>query len=1048
MKKVIEYFSSRGMITNWLILLVMVAGIFGFSQLRRRVWPQMDYDYINLDIAWPGASPLEIEDGLTIPVEERLKGIDGIERTVTTTGEGYLNAWIEASPDVAIDKVVDRIRSSIETIPNYPEDARAPRVAQLDSWNRVMLLFIYGPEDMDVLQSVADDFRTDLIATGSVSQLQSWGVPGKEIRINTTPALLREYNLEIADIGAAIAASDMDVSAGEIVTGQEILKIRSYSRKKTVEDLRSVPIPVGGRTIPLGQLCLVEESRPEEAVVTRANGQPAVGFNIMYTNTEDVLAISETVDALIAESEARYDGLVTFHPFIRDSDQIGERLGTLATSGLMGLILVVLVLGFFLNLRLSLWVAFGIPFSFLGLFFIEWTLGITINEMSLFGMIMVLGILVDDGIVIGENIFSHWKDQGKTPLKAAIDGTREVIGPVVISIVTTMVAFAPYFFLYGEMGQYTSQIGLVIILCLAFSLIEAAIILPVHLSHSRALKARGGAQERRIRQGLDRFQAGLVNTVYAPVLRFSLKHRGVSLAFMVAVILVLVGAMAGNHVKAVFFPNVETPYGFAQISFPSGTSAAVVNSVQERFTKTALELGREEEWALPELGYDNAIQEVLSWGDNSSLTIYFILIPNEERPYPTSRFSTALSNRLEDMPEVESIKLAEDGGMGGSPISVRFVGKNSQDLEKAATLLKEEIAKIEGVRDISDNLSRGARELSFQVNETGKALGFSIGSIAGKIRDGWYGREVARVNQGPRQIPVVIRMDPQFRQSLNQLDRYPLRSPAGGWTMAGDVIDYSVERGAAKIRRENGFRSVSVNAAFDSEGNDLNVVLTKINSEIVPQILEQVPSVSQSMGGQAEAVNRMAKSMVTSMVVAMIVMFTILMFGTGSFSQALVIMLLIPLGLVGAILGHMVMGQPLSFLSFLGVVALAGIIVNDSVVLIATFNRLRWKEGLSGHEAAYQAGLKRFRPIVMTTITTAVGLGPLIFQKSMGGQFLVPMAISIAYGLIFGTFLTLVLLPCVLSLLDSGHQRRLKRKEKRLGRQESLAAASQAALTL
>lgn len=1047
MKKLINYFTSNGIITNLLILMIMAAGVFGFMQLRARVWPQMNYDYVNLEVSWPGASALEIEDGLTVPVEEKLKGLEGVDRMVSTTGDGYLHVWIEASPGIPVDKTVDKIRSAVESIPDYPEAANSPIVAQEPSWNRVMLLFIYGPENLDVLQDVSDDFRTDLLASGKVSQIDAWGMPEKEIRIDVSPAMLREYNISTDDIIAAIRASDLNVAAGTVQTGTENLSIRSYGRRSDAQSIAAITIPLSGENIPLGQLCDVSAAWPEDAVYTRANGRPAVGYDIMYTNNEDVLAISEAVDELIETYAAEYGDLVTFKPFIRDSDQIEQRLGTLSLSGLFGLLLVVLILGIFLNLRLSFWVAFGIPFSFLGLFLIEWLLDITINEMSLFGMIMVLGILVDDGIVIGENIWAHWKDQGKKPLQAAIDGTLEVLGPVTVSIVTTMVAFTPYFFIYGEMGQYTSQIGLVIILSLGFSLIEAAIILPVHLAHSKAL-SEGKKGPGALRRGLDRFQNSLLNRGYAPILRAALAHRGLSLAIMATALMILAGAMAGNHVKAMFFPEVEMPYSFIEMSFPAGTPSSVVDEVRDTVTATALSLGEEDEWTLLEEGYDNAIVDVLSWGNSRRVWLYFVMIPNEVRPWAMADFTSALNMRIPDIPETESLKIGEESAFGGYPISIRFVGEDPAALEEASELLKTELARLEGVKDIADDTPTGARELIFDVNSRGRALGLSPAWLASQIRDGWYGREVTRLTDGPRQLPVVIRMDSEQRRSLNQLDRYPVRTPAGEWVYAGDVMDYRLERGLAVIKRENGFRAIRVNAGFDDSVNDLNVVLAQVNNDIIPRILEDVPAVSMSAGGQAEDVNRMMMSMLYAMVGAMVVMFTILMTATSSVGQAALIMTLIPLGLVGAIFGHMIMGLPVSFISFLGVLALAGIIVNDSVVMISAYNRMVRKEGIPWREAVYQAGLRRFRPILMTTLTTSIGLAPLIFQRSVGGQFLVPIAVSIAFGLVFGTFLTLILLPCVLSLMAEFLEKWNLRREVRSARKNRSTLISEAAMVM
>ena len=1034
MKKVITYFASHGMITNWIILLVVAAGAFGLTQLRRRVWPEIEYNWITVNTSWPDASAREVEGSLTRPIEAQLNGLEGVSSLESSTFDGGLSISIEANPALPVKDTIDRIRTTLRSITGLPKEASSPTVKRQRSWNRVMLLAIYGTEDMDRLQTIAADFRGSLLRTGKVSRIVGGGLLTKEIVLEFSPAMLQARNIAAADIVAAVRAAGVNAAAGSVKTGTETLAIRSYAPHQTVEAIARIPIRVGNDTLLLGEICEVREQWPEDAFYARVNGKPAVNLSIMYTNSEDVLTISEAADALIAESSARYGDDITIEPMIRESDQIKERLGTLRNSGLMGLLLVVLVLGVFLNLRLSIWVAFGIPFSFLGLFFMEWLLGITINEMSLFGMIMVLGILVDDGIVIGENIWTHWKMGGKDPLRAAIDGTREVIVPVIVSIVTTMVAFAPYFFLYGDLGQYTGQIAMVVILCLAFSLIEAAVILPVHLAHSKALSNRPGgpgASESRLRRGLDRFQEGLINRIYAPILKAALMHRGFTLALMASALLVITGALAGGHVKMAFFPDVEIPYTFAEVSFPSGTSGEVMNRVRDGISRQAMELGREPEWTNPDRGYDSGVLNVVSWGGGQNVSIFIIMIPNDARKYSPADFGAALNARLDPIPEAEKVKVGDERVFGDYPISVRFMGEDARDLHRAAEMLKEELTRIDGVKDIAVDTSDGTKELVFNLNTRGRTLGLTTPVIANQIRDAWRGREITRVTAGSKRIPVILRVNPAERRSLNQLDRFPIRTPSKKWVLTGDVIDYRIDRGSAEIRRENGSRMIGVDAGLDDSANSLNVVLSEVSTKIVPRILSRFPSVSVSAGGQADDTKRMAKSMTASMAAALIIMFTILMIAAGSPGQAFLIIALIPMGLVGAVFGHLIVGIPLSFLSFLGVVALAGIIVNDSVVFIACYNNLIRQGGVSPRRAAFRTGLRRFRPILLTTITTAAGVAPLIFQTSEGGQFLIPIAVSMAFGLIFGTFLTLVLLPCVLTLMGDSSRRRLNEKRRR-----------------
>ena len=1051
MKKIITYFASRRMITNWLILIVIAAGAFGLTQLRRRVWPEIEYNMINVSVSWPDAAALAVEENLTKPIEAKLNGLEGIESLQSTTYDGGLSIYIETNPSVSTKDTIDRIRTEVQSIRSLPKDASSPTVEQERSWNQVMLLVIYGPEDMERLQTVAANFRADLLRTGKVSRITGDGLVTKEIVLKFSPVMLQARKISAADIEAAVLAAEFNTAAGSVQTSAEQLQIRSYGSRRTAEDIAKIPIRVQGETLLIGEICEVSEQWPENILLDRVNGKPAVTMNIMYTNSQDVLVISDTVDALIAEASSRYGDDVTFEPIIRESDQIKERLGTLSSSGIVGLLLVILVLGLFLNLRLSIWVAFGIPFSFLGLFFVEWLLGITINEMSLFGMIMVLGILVDDGIVIGESIWRHWKEGGKDPLSAAVDGTREVIVPVIVSIVTTMVAFAPYFFLYGDLGQYTGQIALVVIFCLAFSLIEAAVILPVHLAHSKALSKRSGGirglrgstgGQNRLRGGLDRFQEQLINRIYAPVLKAALLHRGFSLALMGAALLVIVGALAGRHVKVAFFPDIEIPYTFAQVTFPSGTSTAVIDRVRDSISRQVMEVSREPQWTNPARGYDSGVLNVVSWRNGQSVWIFIIMIPNDARSYTPSEFGAVLNGRLAPVPEAESVQVGDETVFGGYPISVQFMSEDSEDLQQAAKILKKELSLIIGVKDIADDASDGTKELIFNLNARGRALGLTTPVFADQIRDAWLGKKITQITRGSQRIPVVLRVDPAERSGLNRLDRFPIRTPSGQWVLAADVMDYRVERGTEAIRRDNGYRMIRVNAGLDDSANSLNVVLPEINTRIVPDILNRFPSVSVESGGQAEEVNRMLKSMLISMAAALVVMITILMIATGSAGQAVLIIALIPMGMVGAVFGHLIVGIPLSFLSFLGVVALAGIIVNDSVVFIDCYNNLIRKQGVPPRRAAFRTGLRRFRPILLTTITTAIGVAPLIFQQSAGGQFLVPIAVSMAFGLIFGTFLTLVLLPCVLTLMADSQRRRHRQQKHRKRASAAIEAAA------
>jgi len=1016
MKKLINYFVSNSLLTNWLMILIFAAGTFGLINLQKRIWPKIDFDYVSVNLSWSGASAMEVEEGMVLPLEERLRTVEGVLKVTSTAMDG--GAWfgLETSPWQPMDKILDNVRQVVDTT-TLPSDADKPVIYQETEWNRVMLLFLSGPEDLSLLEDVAEEFREDLIQTGQVSQIEIWGFPGEMIILEPRPSTLERYGLTLDDIGNAVKSASLNLSAGSVLTSSEQIQIRTYEKKTKVSEIEQIVVKNlnNGRVLKLKDICAIHRGREENALYTRANGKDAIGLQIMYGNSEDVISISKMVDQKLKEYSKKYKDQVSFQTYIRDVDELKDRLSTLTFSGLSGLLLVILILGLFLNSRISFWVALGIPISFMGLIFIEWIMKITINEMSLFGMIMIIGILVDDGIVIGESIYDHWHRLGKSRLQAAVDGTLEVLSPVLISIATTVVAFAPYFFIYGEMGKYTSQIGLVVVISLLFSLVEAIILLPAHLAHSRAL-TENARHEGRIRQRLNSVQEFLIYRIYAPFLDFALAHKGVILSLLVGSLMISIGAFAGNHVKAAFFPEIEAPYVYAELSFPSGTTAKVVNQTRKEMERFAMDFGAR--WAIDDPDHDNAIVDYLSWGNSTQLWVYLILLDNDIRDFTVNEFSLALARELPENPVLESALIGNDSMFGGDPIYTRFLGKDYSQLRKASELFKEELRKIDGVKDIRDDTPLGQKEFLIHLNNRGKALGLTTDSVSNQVRMGFYGNKIMTLQEGRSEVPIMARYPLRDRDSLSSVENLLIRTPSGTMVPFKEVADFSLQRSQRQIKRENGHRALSVMAGLDSEKADLNVVTKEINEKILPSVLAQVEGVTLSQGGQGEMVNKMIKSMTFSMLMALLIMFTLLLFQMKSWGQALLVLSLIPFGFLGAIYGHIIMGKEVSFISFLGSVALGGIIVNDSVVLIDCFNK-KLKAGIPRPIAVREAAIQRFRPIIMTTMTTSIGLIPLIYQKSVGGQMLVPIGISIAWGLLFGTFLTLAVLPVVLGMMKN-----------------------------
>ena len=1013
--KLIQYFIKHSVVTNWVMIIICIAGLFGLSQMHKRINPKIDLEEVNIEIPFPGASALEVEEGIIIKIEEALRGMEGIEKLRSTSADNWGSINVEISEGYDMNKAIQDIKNAVNSINSYPTEAEKPIVTQETMWNRAINISIYGPDDLFTLKKVVEEFRDELLKTGKMSNISWWGIPEREFSIEISPEDLIRYKLTIGDITDAVRNSSLNLSSGSVLTDQEEILIRTYEKKYEAIDFENIAVvsSIDGRKILLRDICKVVEQWPENRLYSEYNGRRSAGFNVFYNNNEDVVDIVNTVENKMEEFKAKYAGLVEFKTFIKETTELEERIDLMTQNGLLGLVLVIVLLGIFLNTRLALWVAAGIPISLLGMFFVLWAMNITINEMSLFGIILVIGILVDDGIIIGESIYSHWEKYGKKPLQAAIDGTLEVIKPVTISVITTMVAFVPYFFFYGMLGKHVWQIAAVVIISLAFSLVEAMIILPAHIAHSRALVANNrDTSLTRMRKKLNKFLMWIVNNIYKKVLTFGLKNRWAVSALLFAIVLMIIGLFMGSHVRAQFFPELEPPYARMQIELPAGTSAEVANKIRYRLIDKAQSFAKEWE----EKGNTYPITNYTSWMNGGTLNIFFVLPSSADRDYSIGEFSQALGDYVGSVPEAEGVTV---GGwnFGGRPISVRFSSTDYNQLFKAKELLKEELKKLDGVKDIQDDTPLGNNEFIVELKPKGKALGFTVRDLTTQLRQGFYGQEVMRLQRGRDELKVWVRFTKDDRISISQIENLKVRTPSGEYVPFKEVASFHIERGLRRIRHEDGERSVTVFADMDYTKNDQAVVLEELEASIIPSVLSRVDGVTRQLGGQAEYVDKMIRSIYFSMAIAMFIIFTILMFLLKSYLQTMLIMGLIPLGIIGAVLGHLVMGIPVSILSFLGIVALAGIIVNDSVVLIHKYNTLI-QEGFSVHDALIEAGAARFRPIILTTVTTVAGLAPIILLRSEQGQFLVPMAVSVAAGLVFGTFITLLLLPSALYVIS------------------------------
>ncbi len=849
-EKFIQYFIKHRVVTNWVMIIISIAGVFALLNMNKRIDPKLELEEVNVEIPFPGASAVEVEEGIVIKIEEALRGMEGIEKIRSTSADNWGSINVEISEGFDMNKAIQDIKNAVNSINSYPTEAEKPIVMQETMWNRAIMISIYGPDDLFTLKKIVEEFRDELLKTGKMSNISWWGIPEREFSIEISPEDLIRYKLTVGDIADAVRNSSLNLSSGSVLTDQQEILIRTYEKKYEAVDFETIEVvsSIDGRKILLRDICSVQEQWPENRLYSEYNGKRSVGFNVFYNNNEDVIDIVETVEDKMEDFKAKYAGLVEFKTFIKQTTELEERIDLMTQNGLLGLLLVIVLLGFFLNTRLALWVAVGIPISLLGMFFVLWAMDITINEMSLFGIILVIGILVDDGIIIGESIYSQWEKHGRKPLRAAIDGTMEVIKPVTISVVTTMVAFVPYFFFYGMLGKHVWQIAAVVIISLAFSLIEAMLILPAHIAHSKALvQDDRDTSLIRLRKKINKVLNWFVNSFYRKLLSFSLKNRWAVTATLLAFILIIVGLFAGSHIRAQFFPEIEPPYARIQVEMPAGTSAEVANKIRYKLIDKAQAFA--EEWE--DQGRTYPITNFTSWMNGGTLNIFIVLPSSAERDYSIGEFSQALGDYIGSVPEAEGVTI---GGwnFGGRPISVRFSSTDYNQLFKAKELLKTELKKIDGVKDIQDDTPLGNNEFIVQLKPKGKALGFTVRDLTTQLRQGFYGQEVMRLQRGRDELKVWVRFTKEDRISISQIENLKIRTPSGEYVPFKEVATFKIERGLRRIRHEDGERSVTVFADLDYTKNDQAVVLEELEANTIPFVLSQVEGVTRELGGQAE----------------------------------------------------------------------------------------------------------------------------------------------------------------------------------------------------
>ncbi|WP_405377085.1 efflux RND transporter permease subunit [Nonlabens sp. Asnod3-A02] len=1037
MRSIIGYFIKHSVAVNVVIVGMIIFGVFGMVSLKSSFFPLTDSKIININATYPGASPQEIEEGVVLKIEDNLKGIEGIDRVTSASRENSGSITVEILKGYNIDFMLLEVKNAVDRVSSFPVGME-PLVVSKREESRPTISFALSGEDVPLrtLKQLAREIENDLRGIDGISQIAIEGYPDEEIEIAVNENTLNGYGLSFQDISDAVSSSNILTTGGNIKTDTEEYLIRANSRSYYGDELSHIPVKTlsDGTSVLLKDVAIIRDRFSETPNATYFDDKLAVNITVTSTNAEDLIDAADNVKEYIENYNQRFTNVHL--DIVRDlSVTLNQRTALLTENAIVGMLLVLLFLSVFLNTRLAFWVAFGLPIAFLGMFIFAGQFDVTINVLSLFGMIIVIGILVDDGIVIAENIYQHYED-GKSPVQAAIDGTMEVIPPILSAIITTLLAFSTFLFLEGRIGDIFGEVSVIVILTLIVSLVEALVILPAHLAHSKALQPKSDKPKKGIAKAFqkmrvineygDKSMNWMRDKLYAPVLKFSLSHKLFVFSLFFAALFLTVGSMNGGVIKRAFFPRISSDQVTVTLAMPNGTSEFITDSIINSIEVKALQVNKEftAKYLQDEI-YGDSIQLfeniIKSQTSSSSASLRINLLPGESRPDDLD--AAIVSNYLRDLvgvvPSAETLTYGSGGNFGGSPVAVSLLSNDITELKAATAEFKEILAANPLLKDIEDNDPAGIKEINLVLKETAYSLGLTTRTVMAQVRSGFFGTEAQRFQRGQDEIRVWVRYDRDNRNSIKDLDEFRVLTPAGDRVPLRDVASYTIERGDVVINHLEGRREVLISADLKDPSQDATEILENIKSEVIPGLQNKYPTISPNyLSGQAREADKFISSLNVAGPVILLLIYFVIAFTFRSWLQPIMLIVLIPFSFVAVGWGHWIHGFPVNILSLLGIIALIGIMVNDGLVLIGKFNS-SIKEGLSFDDALFEAGKSRFRAIFLTSITTIAGLAPLLLEKSRQAQFLKPMAISISYGIAMATVLTLIMLPLFLSFGNS-----------------------------
>jgi multidrug efflux pump subunit AcrB len=1023
----IAWFTRNPVAANLLMVFILAAGLLTALNIRTEAFPAFPPNAVSIDVTFIGGTPAEVEEGVTIKIEEALEGIEGIkEISSTVTGSGT-SVDVTAEEGYALQKLKDDIKLKVDAISNFPDQAEKPIIKEQVFERRVLSLELYGSADHRSMKQVAERVRDELMKAEGINKVDITGAKDYEINIEVSENRLREYGLTLQDIARAVQNNSVNLSGGSITSDQQSINIKTDEQAYYGPEFEQLVIgrSANGKALKLRDVAVVRDGFAERRTFSRYNGQPSIQLQVKLLSSDSITRAAAEVKQKISTitSQNWFPQNLKTAIWNDESEVIQDRLSLMMNNALTGIILVLIMLTLFLHLKVAFWVALGIPIAFAGALFVlgPSVADYSLNVLTTFGFIVVLGIVVDDAIVIGENIYTAKQHTGLNdpdPVGTTIRAAQNVAIPATFGVLTTVAAFLPLTLISSQFGEILGSIAAVVIFCLLFSLVESKWILPAHLAH---IKITDPARQqhnawlrfqKRIDNGLQRF----IQRRYRPFLHRAITHKLLTLCCFLALFIVTVGLVPAGLVRTSFFPDVEQETSVADLEMQSGLGALYTDQVTQRIEQAALKVNQQ---AKDLFGSEQPpIQSVYAFNttDQKSKT-YIQLAVNPDRSYSSQDVVNAWRQNIGEIAGLKSLEIYALGPGSGVDIRLELSSANEAALARAAKELRTQLATYQGVYDLKTNYDEGTPEYNFSLNQQGLSLGLNQADVARQIRYALFGFEAQRIQRGKDEVRVKVRYPENERDQLTDLRNIRISTADGRSISLHEIGSFSPQLALTEITRYNKKRVVFVSGRVDKQVTSSGEILSDLNASFLQQLQTRYPDIDIDFGGQSREQRAATASLVQGFGLSLILIYALLAIPLKSYVQPLVIMSVIPFGIIGAILGHWLLGIPLGLLSFFGILALSGVVVNDSLVLVNRYNEYK-ASGMNYYDAIKQAAQSRFRAIILTSLTTFMGLSPLVFEQSFQAQFLVPMAVSLAFGILFATLITLIIVPTVVGIVE------------------------------